>query len=165
MKKSNVLFFIIACFVSNHSSGQNSSTLPLLEGKIPVYSHLLNSTVFRLFDSTHSNGLVFIKFTISETGLPGDIGFSKNFPEAIKTSVIESIQSTKGKWKPASLNSLSISKTLLLPIAFQYKKDNDYSVDLSLLIESFKIETQSGENIRNIDAILLPVCLTGWAVR
>jgi hypothetical protein len=127
---------------------------------------MLDKKIWDLFDSTKSNGFVIISFEISESGNVEGIEFSKNLPLEIKNVITNSLLATNGSWQPANVNGLSIRKRILQPIVYQYKGNQNYDIDINEIEKAFDFEKKwrELENKKYMDAIILPLCLTGFSV-
>ena len=150
----------------NLAFSQNKHPYPLFKGSYPNVFKILSKNVWHLFDSTHSNGLVIVGFSISEKGVLENICFSGNFGnQVIQDSVINSLLLTNDKhfWEPAYQNNLPVRKIILQPILYKYSL-NDNTIDIENISELFLLTKCSFNDKRYLDAIILPICFSGFSM-
>jgi hypothetical protein len=159
MKKIVIIFLFI--LEASHVLSQENKSIPLYKGKYPVINKMFDKQVWSLFDSTHANGFVMVSFEISDKGNIENIGFSAGFPDTIKALISASLISTKNDWKPAYQNQIPVRKRLIQPIVYQYGGYQNFNFNIKKIIDAFDVIS----NNKFIDAIILPICLTGFAIR
>ncbi len=164
MKKLITAIIFLFIIGLNQILSQENQAIPLYKGKYPVVFRMFDNKVWSLFDSTHANGFVMVSFEISEKGVLENINFSINFPIVIKEIIASSLLSTNNNWQPAYQNQIPIRKRIIQPILYQYGGYQNFNFQIDKIEESFDFG-RSDNNRKFIDAIILPICSTGFAIR
>jgi hypothetical protein len=142
--------------------GQTSTSMPMYKGGYPTASRVLEKKIWGLFEETHSNGFVSMSFDVLENGDISNISFSKNFPQKISSYIVTSFHSEPAEWNAATYKKLSVAKKIVWPIIYQYGGSNNYLVDMDMIFNALDFVNTPGVNKGIIDAIVMPVCMTGF---
>lgn len=165
MKMRIVLLSICFLIVLVDVKAQNASTIPMYENSFPTARKLLDKKIWDLFSITKQNGFVVLSFVVSESGTITDLLFSKNFPKEIVEEIKRTFHTDPKSWSPAIFDQKLISKKIILPILYQYAGIDNYKMDMNMILDGLDFRDTSISRTGIADAIIMPVCLTGFEKR
>lgn len=165
MKMRIVLLAICFLIVLVDVKAQNASTIPMYENNFPTARKLLDKKIWDLFAETKQNGFVVMSFTVIESGSISDLTFSKNFPKDIVLEIERTFHADPKKWSPAIFDHKLISKKIILPILYQYGGIDNFTLDMNMILDGLDFRDATTSRTGIVDAIIMPVCQTGFEKR